>query len=132
MSAVPVAPGARPCSRHHRLSRDSSPYGSAMRNKLIHTLILLGILILPARNGPAQSFGFTLQTRWSVPGGAAVHKLIFSPDGRWLAAAVDSQAKLFEMTADGPPREVGTISPGRSEITGLAFSPDGKTVAIVD
>jgi WD40 repeat protein len=103
-----------------------------MRDKLIHALILTGVLLLPAQNGPAESFSFTFQTRWPVPGGATVHRLVFSPDGRWLAAAAGSQATIFEITADGPARNGRTVFPARSEITGLAFSPNGKTIAVVE
>jgi len=102
-----------------------------MKTRLILVLIL-STLLLPARNGPADSFGPTLQTRWSVPGGAAVRRLVFSPDGRWLAAIAGSQARIFEITADGPGRESGSVSLGRPEITGLAFRPDGKEIALID
>jgi WD40 repeat protein len=103
-----------------------------MENKLFRALMITGVLLLPARNGPAESFGFTFQTRWSVPGGTTVHNLAFSPDGRWLAAAVGSQVKIFELKADDPAHDGGTVSLGRPEVTGLAFSPDGKTIAVVD
>jgi hypothetical protein len=103
-----------------------------MKNRLIHSLMIAGVLLVPARNGPAESFGFTFQTRWSIAGGTKVHRLVFSPDGHWLAAAVGSQAKVFEITADGLARDSGAALLGRPEITGLAFSPDGKTIAIVD
>jgi uncharacterized caspase-like protein/DNA-binding beta-propeller fold protein YncE len=102
-----------------------------MKRKMLYALILSGALLLPARNGPADSFGFTLQSRWSV-GDAKVRKLAFSPDGRWLAAAAGSQARIFEITAEGTARENGLVSLGRPEITGLAFSPDGKAIAVVD
>ena len=102
-----------------------------MKRLLLRALILAGALLLPAHDGPADSFGFTLQSRWSV-GGAKVRKLAFSPDGRWLAAASGSEARIFEITAEGTAHENGTLTPGRPEITGLAFSPDGKAIAVVD
>ena len=102
-----------------------------MKRKLWRALILAGALLLPAHDGPADSFGFTLQSRWSV-GGAKVRKLAFSPDGRWLAAASGSQARIFEITAEGTAHENGMVTLGRPEITGLAFSPDGKAIAVVD
>jgi WD40 repeat protein len=102
-----------------------------MKNKIFRALTVAGALLLPARNGPAESFGYTFESRWSVPGGA-VHRLAFSPDGHWLAAAVGSRAKVFEIAADGTARDSGTVSLGRPEITGLAFSPDGKSIAVVD
>jgi WD40 repeat protein len=67
-----------------------------------------------------------------VPGGTTVHRLVFSPDGHWLAAVLGNQARIFEVTADGPGREAGSISLSRPEITGLAFSPDGKQIALID
>ncbi|HSS49998.1 MAG TPA: caspase family protein [Thermoanaerobaculia bacterium] len=103
-----------------------------MKQRLIQVLLLVSALLLPARNGPADSFGFTLQSRWSVPGGTTVHRLVFSPDGHWLAAVLGNQARLFEVTEDGPGRDVGSISLSRPEITGIAFSPDGKQIAVVD
>lgn len=103
-----------------------------MENKLFRALMVTGVLLLPARNGPADTFGFVFQARWSVSGGIEIRQIIFSPDGRWLAAAVGSQAKVFEITTDGLARDSGTVSLGRPEITGLAFSPDGKMIAIVD
>lgn len=103
-----------------------------MKPKLIDILIFIAALLLSAQNAPADSFGFTFQARWSVPGGTAVHQLVFSPDGRWMAALVGNQARIFEIAGEDLAREAGSLTLSHPDITGLAFSPDGKQVALID
>jgi len=55
-----------------------------------------------------------------------VTALDFSPDGKFLASATNDGAKLWEVAAWKPARDLPCGSPARD----LAFSPDGKTLAI--
>ena len=64
------------------------------------------------------------QTLTGQPPGGGVPRLAFSPQGTLLAIAGDSAVQLFDM-ASGTSRKIAT-SFGYS----LAFSPDGKTVAV--
>ncbi|MBL8795865.1 MAG: protein kinase, partial [Planctomycetia bacterium] len=53
--------------------------------------------------------------------------LALSPDGKWLAGAVDDKTIRLYDTAKGQPR--GTLKGHKERITGLVFSPDSKWLA---
>ncbi|HLL21359.1 MAG TPA: hypothetical protein VK427_04465, partial [Kofleriaceae bacterium] len=59
------------------------------------------------------------------PGPTWVDLARWSPDGRRVAVAVGARAHLIEL--DGPTTPCEAVE---SSITGLAFSPDGKSVAV--
>jgi WD40 repeat protein len=60
--------------------------------------------------------------------GAAVEALAFSPDGRTLVSGgADSLVKVWE-TASG--RLLATLAPQEAPVSGVAFWPDGNTVAV--
>jgi len=65
------------------------------------------------------------------PPGAVIREIVFSPDGRMLAAAVTSNAACIWNLTTG--KIVATMpDTGNSEIASLAYSPDGKTLAVGD
>ena len=67
-------------------------------------------------NGPHRSFGR-----------AAVPALAWSPDGRWLAAALDDGSVLLsEASAGGEPRRIVLST---SPVTALDFHPSGQFLA---
>ncbi|MBN9112939.1 MAG: hypothetical protein J0I34_29655 [Pseudonocardia sp.] len=70
--------------------------------------------------------------RAPLPGdGALVEQVVWSPDGRTLAAAGDDDAvRLFDMTRPpGPP--VATLTGPASYVFGAAWSPDSRTLTAV-
>ncbi len=65
--------------------------------------------------------------------GDKTYRVVFSPDGRWLATAEDDNTVLIRDLATG--REQWTLRDHSSFVYGLAFSPDSRrlaTVAIAD
>ncbi len=83
----------------------------------------------PARNG-VISWDLTRGPEQPVPGPPPIFcdRMAFSPDGRWLATAMsDSQiVTLRDAATGGPVKTLVKRAPG---IGGIAFSPDGQTVA---
>jgi WD40 repeat protein len=60
--------------------------------------------------------------------GIVVHSISFSPDGRMLAAAsFDGTIKLWDARSA---KEIATMQAEQSVLQGIAFSPDGTTLAI--
>lgn len=98
--------------------------------RVVFSQLVLILILFPARDGPAQGFGFTLTTQWFVPGGP-VRALVFSPDGSWFVAATGSRAAVFNLGADGKASEKVSVN-AQKEIQGAAVSPDGKMIALVD
>jgi WD40 repeat protein len=66
-------------------------------------------------------------------GGAEVFVLAFSPNGRRLAAACSrQQSSLFSVPGGRVLTPLGTLENQTGMVTGLAFSPNGLTVAYVE
>lgn len=63
-----------------------------------------------------------------LPAVGSVNAVVFSPDGRAIAAAGKDSAVRVWGTADWRPRGEPTPVPG--EVLGLAFAPDGRTLAV--
>src|SRR6185369_16259146 len=51
----------------------------------------------------------------------------YSPDGQWLIALVADGVKIFAVPTGEP---VGPLLAGTSTVTGVRFSPDGRTASI--
>jgi WD40 repeat protein len=91
-------------------------------------LLVLAFSFLPA--AARGDFGFVLQTSWQAPAGA-VHALAFSPDGAWLAVAGERQSEVIDLTS-GVIKARGELRGPRKKALGVAFSPDGGRIALVD
>jgi serine/threonine-protein kinase len=61
-------------------------------------------------------------------GGQQIKNLVFSPNGRLLAA--DDTSGGFSLWSTATGRPVGTEIAGPSASSAMAFSPDGKTIAV--
>ena len=93
------------------------------------TLLLTVSLLLP--NAPAQDY-----TTWSLPDGAAARlgkgsitgNVAFSPDGTRLAVASSIGIWIYDVRP-GKEKELDLIIGHTGEVTALAFSPDGATIA---
>src|SRR5437773_1197008 len=77
---------------------------------------------------PAGAVARAGSGRWRQP--ASFRGLVYSPDGKWLASAGgDAQVRLWEV-ATGRPRHVIPAAAGL-DARRLAFSPDGRTLAVI-
>jgi WD40 repeat protein len=61
---------------------------------------------------------------WQATGVGAVWNVRWSPDGRWLAAAGEGRASVFDVAAGGAAKPLGVGGHG------LDFSPDGRWLAV--
>jgi RNA polymerase sigma factor (sigma-70 family) len=64
--------------------------------------------------------------RITAPGERPSRALRFSPDGRWLALAGGSVVQLCDVSRG---RKVHSFAGHDGDVTGLAFTPDGRTLA---
>lgn len=71
--------------------------------------------------------------QWHLPDGAKarlgkglISELKYSPDGAWLAVASSIGIWIYEMATY---QEVALLSGHTGDVTSVAFSPDGNTVA---
>src|SRR6185437_15984866 len=63
----------------------------------------------------------------AMSGAGRVFTLMFSPDGRWLAAGNDDKVRVFDWATE---REaIPPLSAHMSKVTALAFRPDGRRLA---
>jgi WD40 repeat protein len=62
--------------------------------------------------------------RWAQSGLGAVWNVRYSPDGKYLAAAANNMAEVFDPSGSGPGYPLGTSGHG------LDFSPDGHYLAV--
>ena len=93
------------------------------------TLLLTVSLLLP--NAPAQNY-----ITWSLPDGAVARlgkgsitgNVAFSPDGTRLAVASSIGIWIYD-ARPGKEKELDLIIGHTGEVTALAFSPDGATIA---
>jgi WD40 repeat protein len=93
------------------------------------TLLLTVSLLLP--NAPAQNY-----ITWSLPDGAVARlgkgsitgNVAFSPDGTRLAVASSIGIWIYD-ARPGKEKELDLFTGHTGEVTALAFSPDGATIA---
>lgn len=95
------------------------------------TLFIIGFLSAIQQTAEGQAFGFVLESRLADPGGP-IRSLIFTQDGKGFLAAAGGRLKAFAIDGTEPPRIVGVFQIPRREILGIAVSPDGKSLALVD
>ncbi|MFC9847874.1 hypothetical protein ACFWFF_36370 [Streptomyces sp. NPDC060223] len=71
---------------------------------------------------------------WSIPASDMIGRIgAFRPDGQVLAtAARDGRVRLWNVASPGRPAALGdALTPAETEVRSLAFSPDGRTLAVL-
>ena len=89
--------------------------------------------LIPCRDGKTLITGGSTCCVWNLASGRLLHRfpeasrcIVLSPNGAILAAGMGETIYLWD-PASG--RELRQLKRNRGEVTGLAFSPDGKMLA---
>jgi WD40 repeat protein len=98
-----------------------------LNKNFLATLILSCSLIASAARA---DFGFVLQEQYQAPP-FSVQTLAFAPADSWFVAAV-GQRGLVLAIEEGRIQKRGELRGPLKEVLGVAVSPDGQTIALVD
>src|SRR5262245_20648144 len=90
---------------------------------------LMGLAVVLLVAGPAPAADNPMKAPLLTLGGHMneVYTIAFAPDGKRLAAACNSQVKVWDLASG---KEVFTYTVKGTNVYGVACSPDGKLIAV--
>jgi len=127
--AVGFSPGGRLLATSSA-EREYSSTGGMSGISLFHVAVILWDVAAPAHPAPAATLTHSRGNLW-----AFACAVVFSPDGRLLAAVSSDQAvTLWDVTDPGRPAETATLAISSHywlgpSVHAVAFSPDGRLLA---
>jgi len=100
-------------------------YGAPPRESVPFALTFSIVLLLTGAPWASHGFCQELASAGKLDGGSCVFALVFSPDGRMLAAGGGKGVRLWEVASRKPVHDLL----GGQRVRGVCFSPDGTLLA---